>query len=275
MSTKRCPHCDGDIFVAKIIRGAAVRALADGSFEIIKEIPDYEVEILKCNKCKETVTENDLVSLVACKKCNTLVDPKTLDENGVCDVCKVLEVREDLANASKEDLLRMYLTLERQVGTPKQTKIEATLEKAQEVEDKMTQTNTQTVAAPVQDPIVAEDTTTKEVSTEETATEPVPETPVEKAPQTRKRKARKKKADDVAEDTAEDTETAEETETVEETTTAEEANKEIEAGVPVDFTEAPFPESQDELSDIFNTEPQPVQEATTEGFTMFDDEEEF
>ena len=116
MSTgvKLCPHCGGKMFAAKIIRGCIVEATEDGDFKVLKENTErHDIEVLKCGRCKNDLTNNDLVSGVTCKECGKVVNPNDINEAGVCTVCQAQKARSELANASREDLIRMLLDAER------------------------------------------------------------------------------------------------------------------------------------------------------------------
>lgn len=192
MSTKRCPDCGSDIFVAKIIRGAAVKSMEDGSFSILKEVAEhYEIELVKCNKCKRELTKADLIETVLCTKCGLPTIPSTVNDKGVCDVCQALETRDDLAGASREDLLRKVLMLERLVPTANSMSINSKIDKANAVEEKLLQSAPVTVDNST-DPTPAPDVNTEAPSN----TDPQPpvdstEGAEEPVASTRKRRVRK------------------------------------------------------------------------------------
>lgn len=113
MGIKRCPKCGSVKLLAKKITGVQVESIENGEYKINAEGSKYQIEIFGCAKCKEEFDESALVEMVKCKKCGKLVEPENLDTNGECDVCRALEERPDLANMSKEDLIRMMLKLEK------------------------------------------------------------------------------------------------------------------------------------------------------------------
>lgn len=113
MGIKRCPNCGSERLLAKKIVGVHVESIENGEFKIRAEGQNYQLEIVGCAKCKSEFDESKLIEMVQCKKCGKFVDADNLDVNGECDVCKALQERPDLANMSKEDLIRMMLKLER------------------------------------------------------------------------------------------------------------------------------------------------------------------
>lgn len=113
MGIKRCPKCGNTKLLARKITGVQVESLENGEFQINAEGKKYQIEIIGCAKCKAEFDESQLVEMVQCKKCGKFTEPANLDANGECDVCRALEERPDLANMSKEDLIRMMLKLER------------------------------------------------------------------------------------------------------------------------------------------------------------------
>lgn len=162
---KLCPHCGGKMFAAKITRGCIVESDENG-FKLLKENTDkFDIEVVKCGRCRKEITNNDLVTGVNCKTCGRPVNPSELDENGVCSVCNAQKERSELANASREDLIRMLLEVERKVKVPSMP----------EVVD------------------VVEEKSAKEIS--EPVSDLVPDVPKEKKT---KRSVSRKKNDDVA-----------------------------------------------------------------------------
>ena len=117
MGIKRCPNCGNTKLLARKITGVQVESLENGEFQIKAEGAKYQLEIIGCARCKEEFDESKLVEMVQCKKCGKFTNPENLDANGECDVCHALEERPDLANMSKEDLIRMMLKLEKNTST--------------------------------------------------------------------------------------------------------------------------------------------------------------
>ena len=128
VKTKVCPHCGSSMFAAKIIRGCIVESNEDGTFKIMKESTNkYDIEIVKCGRCKKDITEDDLVTGVTCKECGKVVNPSEIGEDGICDICKAKKERSELANASTEDLIRMLLKAEKMaksVSVPTQESVQ-------------------------------------------------------------------------------------------------------------------------------------------------------
>lgn len=117
---KMCPHCGGTIFMGAITRGCLVEVFTpdkdgeDNVVNISKEIKDkYNIELLKCIKCKHKVTEKDLITGVVCKHCGKPVTPDDLNDEGICSVCVAKKNRAELANASPDELIRMLLEAEK------------------------------------------------------------------------------------------------------------------------------------------------------------------
>lgn len=154
---KVCPHCGSKMFVAGITRGCVVEVTnnADDPFKLLKEsAKGFEIEIVKCARCKTDLTMDDLVMGIACKECGKVVSPSELDENGVCDVCVAVKQRSDIANASREELIKMLLNAEKGVN-PIAAKVEKQLQKAEEVEN----------ATVVPDDVLDDDTTEEQPKT--------------------------------------------------------------------------------------------------------------
>ena len=243
-TNKVCPHCGGQMFMAKIIRACVVEVNTDPneSYKILKEAKDaFDIEILKCARCKADVTENDLVAGIVCKECGKMVGPTDVNEEGICSVCTAIKQRAEIANASREDLIKMLLDAEKKVN-PVSVKMEKQIEKAEEV------------AAPA-------------VETEDTDSSEKAKTP--------KRKARKKKDDDVA--TVETTEDTSAEEVVSETVSTEEVVNDI-----ANQQEAPFPDIAMNPPEEVQANEEPVVETPVVSdeqpigadFHMFDDGEE-
>lgn len=145
--SKMCPHCGSKMFAAAITKPCIVEVTGDinNPFKILKEVDNNpEIEIVKCARCKAELKETDLVTGVKCKECGKIVAPTELTEEGICDVCDAIKKRSELANASKEDLIRMLLNAEKNAN-PVATKIE---KKVQEAEDVVQQIEAETVAQP-------------------------------------------------------------------------------------------------------------------------------
>ena len=132
---KMCPHCGGQMFMATITRGCLVETTTDSEnpYKILKEGKDkYDIEIVKCARCKEDISEKDLVEGVKCKECGRLVGPMDINADGVCHVCTAKHERSELANASPEELIQMILNLEKKTN-PVAAKMEKQMEKAEQV----------------------------------------------------------------------------------------------------------------------------------------------
>ena len=146
---KVCPHCGSKMFVGTITRGGAIESIidenGDASVNVVKESSGdkYELEGLKCCRCREEITKDDLVEGVVCKECGKIVGPDEVDENGVCEVCSAMKQRTELANASKEDIIRMLLEAEKKANSVT-SKVEKQLKKAEEIENKVEEQNTDT-----------------------------------------------------------------------------------------------------------------------------------
>jgi len=254
---KLCPHCGGKMFMATITRACLVEVSTDkeNPYKIMKEGKDkFDIAILKCARCREDITEEQLVSAVACKECGRLVTPADVDENGVCDVCNAMKQRTELANASKEDLVKMLLEAEKRSNP-----VAAKMAEKQNVATDNT-TGGGFTLTPVEDETPAEEDVV----------------PVEEAPAQPKKRARRKKTDNAVTEATEDT-VAE----TEEAATEEEAPA-VETEVPVEEAvadlanqqEAPFPDMNLPEEMVATPEPQPVQEEQAVGavFPMFDED---
>lgn len=267
---RMCPHCGGQMFAATITRACVVEVTTDAEnpYKILKENKDkFDVEIVKCARCKSEVSETELVVGVQCKECGRVVGPMDVNADGICNVCEAVKQRAELANASREDLIKMLLDAEKKVN-PVVAKMEKQIEKAEEY-----------TAAPAVTSVSAKIESTEETGTEET------EVAEEEKPKTTRRK-RRKKGDDEAEqvdDTATEVEEVAENESPEETT---EAINDI-----ANQQEAPFPDLGDAMNPPVAEAPvieepvipapmpteqtAPVEQAIgAADFNMFDDGEE-
>lgn len=257
---KLCPHCGSKMFVAAITRGCVVEVTDDANepFKLLKESSKgFEIEIAKCARCKRDLTLDDLTMGVPCKECGKIVSPNELNEEGVCEVCVAVKQRSDIANASREDLIKMLLNAEKN-SNPVAAKVEKQIQKAEAVEQ-------QTATTP-------EDTVAEEPTTEEAA----PATG--KKPTTRKKPQNKKKTDTPKEDETSTEETvAEETTVVEEPVTTEEVQEAADA--LAGSQEAPFPDVMDVMNPPVGTPAPAVETAQPEqaigaGFEMFPNDDE-
>lgn len=254
---KVCPHCGGQMFMAKIIRACVVEVHTDTNetYKILKESKDsFDIEILKCARCKTSITEEDLVASVKCKECGRLVGPMDINENGICHVCDAIKQRTEIANASREDLIKMLLDAEKKAN-PVAAKMEQQIIKADD-----------TIPAPVA--VTTEDTSESEDE--------------EKKP---KRRARKKKDDEAIEETVEEIQPVE---PVMESTDVTEAVNDIanqqEAPFPDIITEEPAPQVEEDSLPFVTEEPTPVSETPVNvseieepigaDFVMYDAEED-
>jgi DNA-directed RNA polymerase subunit RPC12/RpoP len=185
-SVKVCPHCGGKMFAAKIIRGCIVEATEDGGFKILKENTDkHDIEVLKCGRCKNELTNDQLISGVACKECGKIVNPNDVNTDGVCSICQAQKDRSELASASREDLIRMLLDAERKAkfgdvvpnptptAFPVMTDVTPEESVAKETEEDETKEETKKKRG------AARKKTAKEESTEEQTEEPVIDEPAE------------------------------------------------------------------------------------------------
>lgn len=275
---KMCPHCGGQMFMVKIAR-AGIAETTDDGYKILKESQDkFDIEIIGCARCRQSITEADLVEGVKCSACGKVVTPTDVNSEGICNVCEAIKQREELANASREDLIKMLLAAEKKTN-PVIAKVEKQIAKAEDVEDSTANTTEDT----------AEDTT------EETVEANVPE-------KKSRTKSRKRKVEAVEESTDTNAATVEETpaeetsveepvaeetvaeETVVEETVAEEAPVEAVEDI-ANQQEAPFPTVEVDIPEVSEQtmvpdttlvaeESSSDEQAIGTGFQMFDDSEE-
>lgn len=239
---KLCPKCGSKMFIASFVKGCVVEVSEENginTYKILKESnnpPSFD--IIKCARCKEEISEEDLVIGVACKKCGRVVNATDLNSDGVCNVCEAQEKRSELANASREDLIRMLLEAEKGTTTQAVKHAEKAIETAEEAVIPSVDTNIQE---------------TEEVPTE-TVTEEKP-----------RRRRRKKKDDESTEESPE-----------EEVVTENQQAEQTEAVTDIaSQQEAPFPDVQ---GDIFDAMQLPVTEespaSNNQPFDMFSDDDE-
>ena len=281
MGIKKCPKCGSVKLLAKKITGVQVESLENGEYKINAEGSKYQIEIIGCAKCKEEFDESALMEMIKCKKCGKLVEPENLDTNGECDVCRALEERPDLANMSKEDLIRMMLKLEKNtinstqapVTTPVQTthtdlnqETEQTdIDKTKAAEEKMkiAQAAISNVSNEFTKEIIEEAKKDVQETEEKEAMNP-PESSEEHEIEKPKRKRgpRKKKADNESTDNS--------SEQISEEQVEQSANEISES------QEAPFPEQDNELKEAFTeSENQQDEEQPQQQFQMFEEEQSF
>lgn len=250
---KMCPHCASTMFAAEITRGCVVE-MYDGveegqqNHKILKESNgSYQLEIVKCVRCKHELKENELVTGVPCKECGKVVAPVDINEDGMCSVCAAVKQRSELANASREDLIRMLLNAEK-MANPVAAQVAKQVEKAEEVTPAPVTTDANDVAeTPVEDNQDATATTD------------------EKKP---KRRATRKKSDDDVQAPTEptvETEVSAEEPVAQENPVADIANQQ----------EAPFPNielpKEEQQTQTAQATPAPVDNG---GFQMFPDDED-
>ena len=248
---KICPHCGSDMFMATITRGGVIKVLAavdentNDEIQIIKEIQEKaDIAVVKCARCRNQITQQDLIVGIKCKTCGNDTNPEDIDAEGNCVVCAAVANRQEIASASKEDLIRMLIEAEKKANP-----VVARIENKQELAEQTDKVNEAT-EEPMED--------TAEVSAEE---------PVVK--KTRKRKNAK-------------VVTEEEAEAPEETTATEEPMTEAiqeEVDNIANQQEAPFPDvtpeqeapvESDKLEDVLPGFANPAQQPE-EKFEMFDD----
>lgn len=146
-NNKMCPHCGGEMFIATMTKGCMVKVKdsetnpGEFDYEFMKEGGNHTVELIKCVRCKNEVKAEELIVGVPCKECGHIVSPNDIDENGLCNVCKVQKERAEIANASREDLIRMLLEAEKR-SNPVVAKMEKEIEKAEQVKETI-DTNTE------------------------------------------------------------------------------------------------------------------------------------
>lgn len=243
MSNKKvCPHCGSSMFMAKITKAAVVEYAIDSenNFTILNENKDkFDVELVKCAGCKADITENDLVMGVKCKECGVVVSSNDINEHGLCNVCVAKHERSELANASKEDLIRMLLEAEKKAN-PVAIRMEKTVEKSKKVAES----------------IVTDDTTNQDTN-------------VENSSETKKvkTKAKKKKEETV-------TEVIENNDNI---TVSNEKDPNAALNYILQQQEAPFPDVQMSQESVFSSMNEPIVEEQPIGaeFKMFDNEDPF
>lgn len=203
MAVKRCPKCGSDTIMAKVIYGATVQSLEDGTFKIIQQGKKFEVEPVQCMRCKSLFDNgmNDLVEMQLCKTCGK--PSLDIDENGECDICRTMKTRPELANMTTDDLIRMVLQLEKKNAVAVQPVADITV--ASEVPS-------EPMNPPVEEsaPVAETNTAAEKVAAAQQAiAQAQAGTPVEEPAQPKKRRVSKKKS--VEENTEENAEVNTET----------------------------------------------------------------
>lgn len=262
---KMCPHCGSQMFMATITRGCLVETTTDpeNPYKILREGKDkYDIEIVKCARCKEDIKKEDLVEGVKCKECGRIVGPMDINSDGICHVCTAIHERSELANASREDLIQMLLNAEKKAN-PVAARMEKQMEKAEEANAAMN---------PPADTVLEEVTTKEKPKTK-----------------TGRGKSNKKKKDAASEATETPVEEVVE-ETVQENPVVEESVAEAVNDI-ANQQEAPFPEVDSSIIEPIVSEeldanvpegtpvldtvaPVPAEEPIGSDFKMFDDAED-
>ncbi len=292
MGIKRCPKCGNTRLLARKITGVQVESLETGEFKINAEGSKYQLEIIGCAKCKADFDESQLVEMVQCKKCGNLTEPENLDANGECDVCRVLTERPDLANMSKEDLIRMMLKLEK--NTPQTASVPSTVQNEQQVlineNDSLISTAAKEKMKAAQEAInnasndfskdIIKETeeeledTKKRIDEIQQAMNP----PVENESKVENEKPKRGRPRKKTETVSVNEENQSNSEEVSEERVEQSANE------MSDFQEAPFPEQDNEMKQMFNetemSQEQPqentnIPEQSSTPFQMFDEEQSF
>lgn len=283
MGIKRCPKCGNERLLARKITGVQVESLDNGEFKINAEGPKYQLEIVGCAKCKAEFNESELVEMVQCKKCGKYVNSEDLNNNGECDICQALSQRPELAEMSKEDILRMMLKLERNTlnvspaSTPIVNTQEVTPTQVSSVaEEKMkaAQAAINNTSNNFSKEIIKETEQELKIEQEQLTqiqqamNPPVENIETEEAGKPRRGRKPRKKTETSEEEIAEVQEVSEEQ--------VEQSANEI-----AEFQEAPFPEQDNEMKQMFEEPvPQeqtvpPVPNQSSSPFQMFDEEQSF
>ena len=246
MAVKRCPKCGSDVMMAKVVYGANVQSLEDGTFKIIQQSKKFEVEPVQCVHCKTLFDKgiNDLVEMQTCKTCGK--PSLDIDENGECDICRTMKTRPELANMSTNDLIRMVLQLEKKASEMPQV-VQLAINKTEEG----TSTSVEPMNPPAEEKTEVTNTAAEKVAAAQQAIEQAQNN--EQTNGTKKKKVTKKK-----------------------TSTDENENNTVtvtqETGAPLNNNDIdPFSANVTG----FNMFDQPVMESSPQMMPMFEDEQAF
>lgn len=189
MAVKRCPNCGSDTIMAKVIYGATVQSLEDGTFKIIQQGKKFEVEPVQCMRCKSLFDKgmDDLVEMQLCKTCGK--PSLDIDTNGECDICRAMKVRPELANMSTDDLIRMVLQLEKKTENIPQA-VQLVVNKT----ENGTETSVEPMNPPVEEKEITSTAAEKVAAAQQAIADAQTNDSVEPAP--KKRKVSKKKTDE-------------------------------------------------------------------------------
>ena len=252
LEKKICPHCGSDMFMATITRGGIVKVAISpdnkdvDNIEIIKEIQDKcDVVVVKCARCRNEITAQDLIVGVKCATCGNDTSPDDIDENGNCGVCSAIINRQELANASKEDLIRMLIEAEKKINP-----VNDRIDKKEKLAEK-----SQELIQPIE-----------ETSSEAEISEPAEEKEVKPTRTPRKKKnAKNVKNTDKEETESEETE-SEEPESEEPEAAPEEVISDTNVEQVMDEV------IQDEVDNIANQQEAPFPDAIPEATTLVESE---
>lgn len=118
MGIKRCPACGGIQFKAEVTYGAIVESQEDGTFKILSQGQNCYIRPVECG-CgrKFQDASKELVEAVQCSVCGKYTD--NVDENGKCEICRLLEVSPQYANMSTDELLRCIFKQQQEIAQQK------------------------------------------------------------------------------------------------------------------------------------------------------------
>lgn len=240
-----CPQCGGNQFMAYIKRGGVVESDGvdkDGNprFKILKEgaKDNYEIEIIKCAKCRTSIGAADLSAGAKCKSCGEFVNPEELNETGICCVCEAMEADPTLKDASPRDILRRFLKRTAPVNTAVKAEVSA-----KAVEEKMAESASEQSADDMLNGML-------DGGQQQAAPEA----------KTRRKKAQRKPAEAQQETVSN---------VPEQQMQAEESGQDI-----ADAQEAPFPDVSGSMGPSMGMSQTEAQQTADVGFQMFDDESE-
>ena len=136
MGKLMCPHCGNTRLFGMVKTSAEFEIERENGEDKTNELKvssnpnNRTYEIMFCGKCKAPLTYEELTEGFICKECGT-ASPE-VNEEGLCLLCQAKKDRKELFSLTKEELLRRFLSLEKEISRT-DPKVAKGLEKVQEM----------------------------------------------------------------------------------------------------------------------------------------------
>ena len=153
MGKLMCPHCGNTRLFGMVKTSAEFEIERENGEDKTNELKvssnpnNRTYEIMFCGKCKAPLTYEELTEGFICKECGT-ASPE-VNEEGLCLLCQAKKDRKELFSLTKEELLRRFLSLEKEISRT-DPKVAKGLEKVQEMKAQDTADDQTEAEAPVE-----------------------------------------------------------------------------------------------------------------------------